>query len=403
MRKSIFIICGGNSLKNQDINFLAMEDTIAVNSTINNLPFEPTYFLTADSGIIKTAAENNFWNKKNTHTVCVINPNEHPRWDKVKDYPKLFNEWIIPNKWNGEISINAQKDEFATGKNSGFCALQYAVKLGYKNIYLLGVDLQKSEGQKYYYGDGNNSPYDVFYEHFKTGLKILKDSYINIYSCSPISLLNKHIEYIPIEDLVLNMPIFVSHYTINTPYESIVLKLKESLDKFKLDYELEGINTLGSWRFNSNYCAVQVQKALRKYSPRPILRLDADAVVQRLPDLLIKSKSQRPDIAGCIWDKSKLVPTGEFMGGTIYFGNTEKSKILADKWVELCKQKPNHRNGDLLYSIIQSEKKNIRFEKLPLSYCKIYDYNNMTPEPAVIEHFQASRKNKRFINTMGLK
>lgn len=401
MRKSIFIICGGNSLKGLDINWLAMEDTIAVNYAAQNLPFEPTYFLTADSGVIKTAAENNFFNHKNTHNVCVINPKEHPRWEKVKDYPQKYDGWFKPTRWDGNISLDT--NDFATGKNSGFCALQYAVQLGYKEIYLLGVDLQKLNGQKYYYGDGGDSPYDVFYQHFVTGLKILKENNIHVYSCSPISKLNKHIEYIPLDDLVLNMPIFVSHFTRNTPYENIIIKLKESLDKFQLDYELEGIDTLGSWRFNSNYCAVQVQNALRKYSPRPILRLDADAIVQKFPELLVRSKNQRPDIAGCIWDKSKLVPSGEFMGGTLYFGNTEKSKMIADKWVELCKQKPNHRNGDLLFEIIRQEKKNIKFEKLPLEYCKIYDFKNMTPEPAVIEHFQASRRNKRLINSMGVK
>ena len=194
------------------------------------------------------------------------------------------------------------------------------------------------------------------------------------------------------------MPNFISHYTVNTPYEKIVKRLEDSLIKYNLDYEFTPIKHLGTWRANSNYCAVQVRDMLEKYKPRPILRVDADAVIEEYPELFIQKYFKRPDVAGCIYRESKLKPKGEFMGGTLYFGNTNLSRDIAQQWLDICQQKPTHRNGDLLWDIIRKIKA-MNFYEMPLSYCKIFDFRNMGPE-GVIVHYQASRKNKGIVNKM---
>ena len=390
MRERIFIVGGGSSLKGLPLGWLRFEDTIGVNYAAFNMP-EPTYFLTADSGVISKSVINNFWGIK-SKKVVVINSKEHPRWNNVKDYVPKFDEHVIPTRWDGEISLD--QNNFATGKNTGFCALQYAIHLGYKEIYLLGFDLQKTNGKKYYYGDGGtDSPYDLFYEHFKIGLEKIK-GIVNVYSCSSVSRLNKHIPYVKLLSLVPLMPVFTSHYTIKTPYEDIVKYLVKSLEKFNLDYDIEPIKSFGFWRTNSNYCAKSTLKMLEKYKPRPILRLDADATIEKFPILF--DKKFRPDIGGCIYKQSKLKPEGEFMGGTIYFGNTERSREICKIWVDECERHPNHRNGDLLWRIIHREK-NMLFKEMPISYCRIFDFPNMGPE-IVIQHWQASRKCKGIIN-----
>ena len=390
MRERIFIVGGGASLKGEPLGWLKFEDTIAVNYAALHIP-DPTYFLTADSGVIAKSVQNNFWGLK-SKKVVVINSQEHPRWKDVREFIPKFDEHVIPTRWDGEISLD--QNNFATGKNTGFCALQYAVHLGYKEIYLLGLDLQKTEGQKYFYGEGGtDSPYDLFYEHFKIGLNRLK-GIVNIYSCSPVSRLNKHIPYIKLASLVPLMPIVTSHYTVKTPYEDEVKKLINSLEKFKLDYDIELIKSTGWWRGNSNYCAKSILNMLEKYKPRPILRLDADATVEQ--NLTIFDKKFRPDIGGCIYKQSKLKPDGEFMGGTIYFGNTDRSREICKMWVDECERHPGHRNGDLLWRIIQREK-NILFKEMPISYCRIFDFSNMGPDKVIV-HWQASRKFKGIIN-----
>jgi hypothetical protein len=63
-----------------------------------------------------------------------------------------------------------------------------------------------------------------------------------------------------------------------------------------------------------------------------------------------------------------------------------------DYWVKACKDFPRDRNSDLLERTLKVHGPDIKFEELPLAYCKIFDYmSSLVPEP-VIEHFQASRK-----------
>ena len=90
------------------------------------------------------------------------------------------------------------------------------------------------------------------------------------------------------------MPIVINHYTIDTGYEKEVENLIASLEKFKLRYDIEAIESLGeqngvqAWRRNSNSCSQLVQKMLNRYPEDDILRVDADAVFQRYPDLFLE-------------------------------------------------------------------------------------------------------------------
>jgi hypothetical protein len=273
----------------------------------------------------------------------------------------------------------------------------------------LGVDLKFTEGKKYFYGSGigNLSPYKVFYTHYMTGLKILKKAGIKVFSCSPVSTLNEHIPYVDLNTLIPVMPIFVSHFTKDTPYEKEVLNLIKSLKRHHLDYDVEGISSLGTWRANSNWCAWQVQAMLEKYKPRSILRLDADARVQRYPELF---RNFNADIGACIWKESMLKrhePDGEFMGGTLFFDNNDRTKAAVDEWVQACKEAASmgkherkYRNGDLLYKIVKKRRaaKQLIFKEMPLEYCKIFNFAMGRVSKPIIEHFQASRRFKKVIN-----
>lgn len=194
------------------------------------------------------------------------------------------------------------------------------------------------------------------------------------------------------------MPIIVSHYTENTPYEEVVRNLIVSLKRFGLDCEIEGIPTLGSWRENSNYCAVQVQSMMRKYPNRPILRVDADAVFQREPILL---RNIKEDLGAVFWEQSRLRPAGELLGGTLFFNCTEKARQLVDEWVRRINKNPRARNSDVLQQLVKEHAYDVSVRWLPLEYCTIFDLmKSQVPEP-IIEHFQASRKFKTLINMGG--
>lgn len=198
--------------------------------------------------------------------------------------------------------------------------------------------------------------------------------------------------------MVNKMPIVVSHYTIGTGYEKQVENLIASLDKWELRYDIEAIESLGSWRANSNYCSQNVQRMLNSYTHDDILRVDADAVFQRFPSLFLQPDFSA-DIAAHVhdfrWHRQEL------LGGTIFFRNTPNVRWLVDYWAYECMvNRPNERNPDLLQEIIRSGKFNVSFVELPAEYCKIFDLMREVTEP-VIEHFQASRRLRKQIDPKG--
>ena len=195
-------------------------------------------------------------------------------------------------------------------------------------------------------------------------------------------------------------PLVVSHYTFNTNYEKIIENLKASLENLGLDYYIEGINTLGSWRENSNYCAQLVSDCLYKFPDRDILRVDADAIFRVLPSLFVDEHFDA-DIAACVYDFSYR--QNELLGGTIFFRNSSDVREFVKEWAMVsCAVRKAERNGDLLQELLSRYEGSINFTALPPSYCKIFDRMEDAGDP-VIEHFQASRVNRRLVNSMGRK
>lgn len=196
------------------------------------------------------------------------------------------------------------------------------------------------------------------------------------------------------------MPIIVSHYTKNTGYEQEIKKLVASLIQFGLEYDIEAIDSFGSWRKNSNYCARNVQRALAQYPDRDILRVDADAVFQRSPELFLQDDFVA-DIAAHVhdfpWHQHEL------LGGTIFFRNKPNVRWLVDCWtVECMVNRPTLRNPDLLQEIIQHDNFHVTFAELPPQYTTIFDIMRDVKDPVVV-HYQASRRFRRQVNVMGVR
>ncbi len=79
--------------------------------------------------------------------------------------------------------------------------------------------------------------------------------------------------------------ITISYFTKNTPYEEVMkTHLLASLKKYKLNYDIEGIDDLGSWQKNTHYKAEFIKKMLLKHKC-PVIFLDADATIEQYPKL----------------------------------------------------------------------------------------------------------------------
>ncbi len=203
----IYIIGGGPSLKNFDFEQLRGLDTIAVNVAALDVP-DPTFCITADSGQFRKLQEGYYDKVDNTTWVLITNPDHCTM--KYKDgvfknirtgfiYNLLAPTMVIRN--SGIEGLGFTFNDFRTGYNSGFCAFQFAVLLGYQRIHLLGIDL--NDGHHYHkrYKDRQTigkMGLENFYLNFIRAFEIIREkSSIEVISHSKFSRLNKAIPYKP--------------------------------------------------------------------------------------------------------------------------------------------------------------------------------------------------------------
>ncbi len=196
----IFIVGGGNSLKGFDFSILEKEKTIVVNDAIFDVS-NPDVFITMDYYFISKmdCQKYNEFRKIGTNKIYVKKPKDE--YDEATKFREF--DLIINSTQEKHFSYNFKN--FAHGKNSGFCALQYAIILGYKEIYLLGIDLCLNNGESHYHGNTNIQNYDElllkYFENFYLSIRELKKN-IKIYSCSEISKLNKFLDFKNINEVL---------------------------------------------------------------------------------------------------------------------------------------------------------------------------------------------------------
>lgn len=175
---------------------------------------------------------------------------------------------------------------------------------------------------------------------------------------------------------------FISYYTPN--YEQQANRLKESLDKIGLPYTIEAIDNLGSWDANTHYKPQFILKHL--IGTDAVIWTDADSVIRENPILF---DSLDCDIAFHRFKDKEL------LSGTVYFKNTVATISILLSWIEINRENPEIFDQKNLDTAIQLTS-DLTISELPPEYCFIFDlsreyYGGRKP---VIEHFQASRKNR---------
>ncbi len=227
MKDDVYIIGGGPSLKNFDFEGLRYLDTIAVNVAALDVP-DPTFCITADSGQFQKLQEG-YYKGIDTTWVLVTNPDHCTmKWKngvfKHKKSGYIYNLFastmVIKN--TGVEGLGFRFNDFRTGYNSGFCAFQLAFLLGYKQIHLLGIDL--NDGTHYhnrYGGIINKGSLRDFYLNFVRAIKILQErTQIQVISHSPISKLNSVIPYQLFETPEPPAKGLKPHHPVNPPKHS---------------------------------------------------------------------------------------------------------------------------------------------------------------------------------------
>lgn len=186
--------------------------------------------------------------------------------------------------------------------------------------------------------------------------------------------------------------VVVSFYTENTPYETEVRRLIDSLKVFKVPFYMEPVKNLGSWVKNCNYKSEFCKKMLQTYN-MSIVWLDCDAEVLKYPSLF----NELDDYDMAVATSHKLSNPTEILSGTLFFNNTPGAITLLDKWIEECKLNPVKWDQKNLQKVLGDCANQIKVFDLPPGYAKIFDNSRIPEEDAVIVHWQASRKYKRMV------
>lgn len=188
-----------------------------------------------------------------------------------------------------------------------------------------------------------------------------------------------------------DLPVIVSYFTTDTAYVALAERLRRTCDELGLAHYIVPRRPRGSWEAN---CATKAEVCLTAWRElqRPILWVDADAVVRERPSLLAGSRADFAIHKYWGW---------QFASGTIFFGATPLAERLLETWVDRCAREPrlfDQVHLDRAWEEL-TEAAPLYTRWLPRAYCQIFDSGLEHGEGAVIEHFQASRSQKASVTT----
>jgi hypothetical protein len=183
-------------------------------------------------------------------------------------------------------------------------------------------------------------------------------------------------------------PLYTCFYTIGSFYEREAARLRESLDALGLPHDLRGVTSQGDWFANTQQTVQHILTMMNDYPDRPIVQLDADAIVKRRPDLF-------EDGLDC--DVAAHFRKGtELLNGTLYLAPTDGARLVMERYRDGVESHPNHANEQWWLEVAVRETADLfRFKNLPPSYAWIPDImrDDLAPgEKVVIAHMQASRE-----------
>jgi hypothetical protein len=209
----VYVVGGGPSLKGFDFKRLSDKTTIAINQAVRVVP-SPNYFITMDS--IFSDTNKAFLSKlKETEKVYVANifnpclerKNRGIRDLRYGDLDLEVYDRVISSPRESGLSL--EWSGFRNGRNSGTCALQLAVLLGFRRIHLLGIDLACGKEETHFHNAYNKVMKNIFRErvfdylcHWQVALCDLRfQKEIRVFSYSPTCPLNDLMESRNLEDI----------------------------------------------------------------------------------------------------------------------------------------------------------------------------------------------------------
>jgi hypothetical protein len=210
-----FIVATGPSLTLDDLDLLKDEITISMNSIIklfDKTDFRPTVYVTQDNVFFKNSKE--LIKKIDLSSVYVgINdmgrriwkPREAILINDLEGLPGVnvynlnlsynFAEWrYLGSPWKNKFSFDASKQIYDGGTVT-YSAIQLAVYMGCKDVYLVGVDNGTKKGEKFHITDDEDegkrlaekipaSRFEKFQNNYIYAYNIMKKNGFNLYNAT---------------------------------------------------------------------------------------------------------------------------------------------------------------------------------------------------------------------------
>lgn len=367
-----YVLGGGPSLTDFALLATIGKRVIAVNRAYEVCPWADLIASCDDRFYSLHKNDPRFRNHTGLKVMMLVDPN-----------PDLESDvWVVPASI--ERCLGSIKDGLGHGWNSGYGALMLALALGCDPIYLVGFDMEGAAGNtQVWWHDGypqqsDGSCYQRYADEFRWAASRLVPR--RVYSLCPTGGLRG---IFPRPE-----PVFVNFYTRSRGYDEYAAHLVESLHRAGCLIDQEVIEYPGSWTKAQALKPVFLQRKLEENFPHPIVWVDADAIVHQRPTLFYEwaDEHNAPDI-GVHYKNGE-----ECLSGTIWLNPSERTRNLLARWVKLQQANPEEWDQRLLEHLI-SEDNDLKLERLPATYCQIFDSMKDAGEP-VIEHFQHSRKAK---------
>lgn len=398
--KRCFIIGGGQSVKDVDLSKLEGEKVIAVNMAYRLIDPDIIYAMDARVwGWIENEMMQEGDNVKFLQSKAV------KVWSDITAAPLPEDITIAPSIHRPGVSTNL-KEGVACGTNSGFGALNLALLLGASEIYLIGFDFY---GERWHagYPQGGDATMDYHLNCYEQASAQIKKEFkgqriINVNPKSKLTCFEmgdlpadlgelnegRNDETTEKRERGEDEPLFVSYYTVKSGYDKYAKQLMKSLEALNLEMDVQAIKGKGKWDLDTKLKPDFIQKMRQRHPGRTLVWLDADAVVNKVPELLLKSDA---DIA------VHYRGTEGVISNCVLFADTKVANDILADWKGLCENPKNEKVWDqkLLQQAIEAHKK-AKVEKLPDDYCYLVGLsNNPDVKDPVIEQQQASRKLKK--------
>jgi hypothetical protein len=393
-----FIIGGGESVKDFDLKKLEGEHTIGINLAFRL--FDPEIIFGMDArlwGWIEND-ETAPGDKAKFDACPAIKV-----WSDISSAPLPEDIVLAPSICRPGMS-KTTNEGLGCGTNSGFGALNLALLLGASEIYLIGFDFYGDRWHAGYpqHGEAGNDYHKTCYEEHSAEIAGFPSRIINLNpkSCLKIFEFGKLPEDLasaPVRTAALptvermkseGEPIFVNYYTPDNGYKAYADNLRTTLMRLNLDFDIQPIRNRGDWDTNTKFKPEFILKMLDAHPGRPVVWLDADAVVVSLPEKLLRCKA---DFA------CRIRETGELISSVMFFANNEVCRELlkaAQKLIDTGEKRSFGEQKFIEEAVVKwRKKKSFKFENLPESYCCIMGISKLNEDP-VIEQHQASRSLK---------